>query len=95
MQDLDFAIVDAHLHHWDPLTTPRVASALARVLYRWPRAYERIARWVAPQPARDFLGGKSILHPYMPGDYAQDAGGLRIDTVVHVESGWEQRAFVP
>ena len=91
MQDLDFAIVDPHFHHWDPLTTPRVVTALARVLHRWPRIYESIASVVMPQPAKDFLGGKSILYPYMPGDYAQDADGLRIDTVVHVESGWEQR----
>jgi predicted TIM-barrel fold metal-dependent hydrolase len=91
MQDLDFAIVDPHFHHWDPLTTPRVVSPFARVLHRWPRAYERIASVLMPQPAKDFLGSNSILHPYMPDDYARDAEGLRIDTVVHVESGWEQR----
>ena len=91
MQDLDFAIVDPHFHHWDPLTTPRVVSPFARVLHRWPRTYEKVASMVMPRPAQDFLGGTSILYHYMPADYAQDADGLRIDTVVHVESGWEQR----
>ena len=90
MQELDFAIVDPHFHHWDPLTTPRVVSPFARVLHRWPRVYEKIADVLMPRPVKDFLGGRSILYPYMPGDYAQDAEGLRIDTVVHVESGWEQ-----
>jgi hypothetical protein len=91
MHDLDFAIVDPHFHHWDPLTTPRVVSPFARVLHRWPRVYEKVASVVMPQPASDFLGGTSILYPYMPGEYAKDAEGLSIDTVVHVESGWEQR----
>lgn len=91
MQDLDFAIVDPHFHHWDPLTTPRLVSPFARALHRWPRAYEKVANVVMPQAAKDFLGGTTMLYPYLPGDYAKDADGLRIDTVVHVEAGWEQR----
>lgn len=91
MQALDFAIVDPHFHHWDPLTTPRAASPFARLLHRWPRAYDRIASMVMPQAAKDFIGGTSILYPYLPADYARDAEGLRIDTVVHVEAGWLQR----
>ncbi|MGH8517939.1 MAG: amidohydrolase family protein [Panacagrimonas sp.] len=92
MPDLDFAIVDPHFHHWDPLTTPRLVSPFARTLHRWPRAYEWVASVVMPRSVKDFLGGSpSMLYPYLPGHYAQDAAGLRIDTVVHVEAGWEQR----
>lgn len=92
MQDLDFAIVDPHLHHWDPLTTRRLVSPFARMLHRWPRVYEKVASVVMPRSAKAFLGDTtSILYPYMPETYARDAQGLRIDTVVHVEAGWEQR----
>src|SRR6476620_6854312 len=91
MHDLDFAIVDPHFHHWHPLTTPRVVSPFARVLHRWHRVYDKVASVVMTQPASDFLGGTSMLYPYRPGEYAKDAEGLSIDTVVHVESGWEQR----
>ncbi len=91
MPKLDFAIVDPHFHHWDPLTTPRLASPFARVLHRWPRLFERVADVVMPRAARDFVGGYSVIHPYLPSDYARDATGLDIDVVVHVEAGWEER----
>lgn len=91
MLDLDFPLVDPHFHHWDPVTTPRAASPIARLLHRWPRAYRKAADLLIPPAAKNFAPDYSIIHPYLPADYAKDAAGLRIDTVVHVEAAWQGR----
>src|SRR4051812_22935877 len=89
MQPLDFRIVDPHIHQWDPYTTPRATSALARVLSRWPNLYVKLAKSLFPAPIRAFVGRpENVLLPYLPPDYARDAGQDSVDTVVHVEAGW-------
>src|SRR5690349_2406348 len=94
MAELDFAIVDAHIHQWDPRTTPRAVSVLARPLGRWPKLYERIAQRLMPAPAKTFVGSNSVLFAYMPDDYARNAGALRVGTVVHVQAGWEDHSLL-
>ncbi len=89
MADLDFAIVDAHIHQWDPRTTPRRTSRLAGVLGWWPGLYVQVGRRVFPRAIRDFVGvPEHALLPYLPADHAKDCAGLAVDTVVHVEAGW-------
>jgi predicted TIM-barrel fold metal-dependent hydrolase len=89
MADLDFAIVDAHIHQWDPRTTPRRASPLARLLGWWPALYLGVGRRVFPRPIREFVGvPDNALLPYQPVDHARDSAGFTVDTVVHVEAGW-------
>ena len=94
MPDVDFAIVDPHIHQWEPRATPRAVSILARPLGRWPTFYKRAAELLMPKPARDFVGGDSVLFPYLPADYAADAAGLRVDTVVHVQAGWHDHSVL-
>ena len=62
MHDLDFASVDPHFHHWDPLTTPRVVSPFARVLNRCPQVYEKVASVVMPQLATFLAARRSCTH---------------------------------
>jgi predicted TIM-barrel fold metal-dependent hydrolase len=88
MSDLGFSIVDPHIHQWDPRSTPRAVSPLTRLFGRWPGAYRSVAKAVMPPSAKAFVGGESVLFPYLPADYAADTAGLSIDTVVHVEAGW-------
>lgn len=89
MSDLDFAIVDPHIHQWDPRTTPRGSSLFARMFGAWPRFYERLTMKLMPKPLKDFLGGSNaVLFPYLPPDHARDTEGLPVDGVVHVEAGW-------
>jgi predicted TIM-barrel fold metal-dependent hydrolase len=89
MPPLDFRIVDPHIHQWDPYTTPRATSALARLLARWPNLYVKLAKSLFPGPIRAFVGRpENVLLPYLPADYARDAGPDGVDTVVHVEAGW-------
>jgi predicted TIM-barrel fold metal-dependent hydrolase len=88
MSELGFSIVDPHIHQWDPRTTPRAVSPLTQLFGRWPGAYRNLAKVVMPPSAKAFVGGESVLFPYLPADYAADTAGLSIDTVVHVEAGW-------
>jgi predicted TIM-barrel fold metal-dependent hydrolase len=87
---IDFPIVDPHVHLWDPRTTPRAASPLVRTLGWWPGLMHKVATAVLPAPVRGFLGRADyILAPHLPADHAAGVAPLRIDTVVHVEAGWE------
>jgi len=97
MSALDFAFVDAHIHQWDPRTTPRTTSILARLLGRFPDLYLKVGRAVFPKPARNFVGKPDVvLLPYMPPDHARDSAAFPVDTVIHVEAGWTARGeFAP
>jgi predicted TIM-barrel fold metal-dependent hydrolase len=94
MSELDFAIVDPHIHQWEPSTTPRAVSPLTKVFGRWPNAYRKVADTVMPRAAKDFVGGDSVLFPYLPSTYANDMAGVSIDTVVHVEAGWHDHSLL-
>jgi L-fuconolactonase len=94
MSELDFAIVDPHIHQWDPRTTPRAVSILARPLGRWPSFYRKAVEVLMPKPARDFVGGDAVLFPYLPAEYAVDSAGLDVDAVVHVEAGWHDHSLL-
>lgn len=92
MTNLGFAAVDAHVHQWDPGTTPREVSVLTRLFGRWPRVYMGVGRAVFPGTPRAFVGDPDIvLKPYLPPDYALASDTVTIDTVVHVQAGWHGR----
>ena len=87
----DSEIVDAHIHQWDPFTTPRVVSGPAKVIRRAPVTRPLLMR-LFPRAARDFAGDPQyLLDKYLPNDYASDSVAARIDTVVHVEAGWKTK----
>ncbi|MFI6171954.1 amidohydrolase family protein [Nocardia sp. NPDC051052] len=81
-------IVDAHIHQWDPFTTPRVFSGTAKLLRALPLPID-LAKRVAPRRDREFTGDPTAFsRPYLPADYRADAGAEPIDTIVHIEVGW-------
>src|SRR6516165_8521323 len=83
------SVVDAHIHQWDPFTTPRVASGAAKITRRVPLLLPVLVRML-PRASRDFVGDpRHMLTTYLPGDYAADAVPLNVDTVVHVEASWQ------
>ncbi len=88
--DLDFPIVDPHVHHWDPYTTPRRSSPLARSLgRRWPSIYTKVAALLSPRALLDSIGKTDhVLRPYLPADRSRDAGSLRTEATVHVQAEW-------
>ncbi len=79
-------IVDPHIHLWDPLTTKREVSALARLFRPLPRI-PRFMRRIAPQADREFAGHPHhLLKPYLPLNHREDADEVPVESIVHVES---------
>lgn len=82
------AVVDGHIHQWDPFTTPREASGPAKILRRAPFLTPLLLR-VFPRSSREFFGEtRYILNPYLPADYQKDGSVAGVGTVVHIEAGW-------
>jgi predicted TIM-barrel fold metal-dependent hydrolase len=80
--------VDAHIHQWDPFTTPRVVSGVAKMLRRAPFLLPVLSP-LFPRATRDFIGDpRYVMKPYLPGDYSIDASPAGVAAVVHVEAGW-------
>jgi L-fuconolactonase len=89
--DNTITVVDAHIHQWDPFTTPRVTSGAAKITRRAPRLLPLLVRML-PRASRDFVGDPHhMITPYLPGDYTADAAPLSVDAVVHVEAAWQAR----
>jgi predicted TIM-barrel fold metal-dependent hydrolase len=94
---LPFSIIDPHIHQWDPYHTPHQAALAVKLLGRFPRVLDRVARLATPQPTVDSLGLTDYaLAPYLPQDYAQDCAPFHVEAVVHVEADWHhQRGLGP
>ncbi len=91
------AIIDSHVHQWDPRTTPREAS-LAVKLFGWsPRLLDFVVRHAMPKPLVDFVGrGEYALNPYLPTDLRADWGRHqhRLEGIVHVQAGWKGKRHI-
>lgn len=85
-------IIDAHIHLWDPRTTPRVATPFVRLL-GWSRELlHAVPRLVLPEDVREFVGHPDhLLAPYLPPHYAAEHGHHRVTGYVYVEASWTGR----
>lgn len=84
-------VVDAHIHQWDPLTTPREFSGLAKFFRAVPVPIDWAKR-LAPRRDREFVGDpEPFVHPYLPADYRTDAGEVPVEAIVHIEVEWTGR----
>jgi L-fuconolactonase len=88
-------IIDAHIHQWDPFTTPRETSRLAPLYRRAPGLVTRLLPLLASRAKRDLvLTAEHVGTPYLPSTYAADAAGVvdavgvPVEAVIHVEAGW-------
>ena len=86
------SVVDAHIHQWDPLNTPRDFSTLAKLFRFVPMSVDKAAR-LAPKRDRDFVGNPdAYLRPYLPADYRADIDDVPVEALVHIEVEWAGRA---
>ena len=97
MKNVTFPIIDAHIHQWDPHSTPHAAAFAVKLLGRYPRALDQLLRLLKPKHLVDTVGlTEHITAPYLPKDYKQDIGQYMVEKVVHVEAGWhEKRGLAP
>ena len=88
----DAPILDAHVHQWDPRTTPREATAVVK-LFGWsPRLLDFVVRRGMPKALIDFVGRREYaLAEYLPAQLRADWGpyAQRVIGVVHVQAGWK------
>lgn len=90
------AIIDTHVHQWDPFTTPREASRLAPLHRRSPRLLGALFPLLVDKGARDLvLTPEHVATPYLPETLRDDVTGtvetvgVRVESVVHVEADWQ------
>lgn len=91
-------IIDSHIHQWDPFTTPRTASPLARP-YQWaPRLLTAAMPLLLSQGNREMIRTPAnAARPYLPDTYATDtagvpdAVGVPVEAVVHVQADWKSK----
>ncbi|AMW78370.1 amidohydrolase [Acinetobacter sp. TGL-Y2] len=93
MKQLDFALIDAHIHQWDPYNTPHAAATAVKLFGKHPYLLDKIVRLAKPKDLIDTLGLTShITAPYLPQDYQKDLGHYRAAQVVHVEASWKNQS---
>ncbi|WP_028479176.1 amidohydrolase [Nocardia sp. CNY236] len=91
MEFSDLRIIDAHIHQWDPFTTPRQLGTISKLIRLVPVPMQVVALLV-PRRDRQFAGDPSAyLRPYLPADYRADIGKAAIDVAAHVEAEWSSR----
>lgn len=92
MKKLDFAIIDPHIHQWDPYHTPHSAALLVKVLGKYPVVMDKLVQLVKSKALLDTLGTTQYaLNPYLPEHYKEDLNPFLVDNVVHVEANWHHR----
>lgn len=88
-------IVDAHIHLWDPRTTPRTVSPLVKTLGWNERLLERATRRLSPTVKTDFFGKlDGILNPYLPGTWWNESVAAGERSFVHVQADWQGRGVM-
>ncbi|MCA9678185.1 MAG: amidohydrolase family protein [Myxococcales bacterium] len=87
---LDLPVLDAHVHFWDPRSTPRAVSTVGRLLRWHPRLMRAVGARLFPRSARRFVGSPElVMRAYLPAEQAAEQAGVDVRGVVHIQAGWE------
>ncbi|WP_043648451.1 amidohydrolase family protein [Nocardia thailandica] len=82
------SIVDAHIHQWDPLETPRKFSVYAKLLRFLPIPLDLAMRFAPSRDTEFTADATAYTRPYLPANYRDDAGAAPVRAIVHVEAEW-------
>lgn len=89
---LDVPVLDAHVHFWEPRSTPRVVSPVVKALGWNDRLLMAAGRRLFPEAMYAFVGKPDyVMHAYLPGDWHRDHGAFETRGLVHVQAGWHDR----
>ncbi|MEV0251976.1 amidohydrolase family protein [Nocardia sp. NPDC050712] len=81
-------IFDAHVHQWDPFSTPRDFGGFAKIFRYLPISVDTAMK-LAPRRDREFSGDPTAyLDKYLPPDYQADVAEVPIDDFLHMEVEW-------
>ncbi len=53
---LNFPIIDPHIHQWDPYHTPHAAALAVKLFGKHPRLLDRMVRLLNPKPIIETIG---------------------------------------
>ena len=85
-----FPIIDAHVHFWDPKTTPREVSILVNTFGFNQKLVGFLAEKLFPKSAKEFFASPEyILKTYAIEEFNKDSDDYTIEGVVHVEASWK------
>ena len=91
MQQLNFAMIDAHIHQWDAYHMSYSAALAVKLLGKHPYLLDKLVRLVKSDELIETLGlTNHITAPYLPENYMQDIGHYLVEQVVHVEARWHK-----
>ena len=89
MNHLDFPIVDAHIHQWDPYNTPHAAALAVKLFGKRPKLLDKVVRLAQPKALVESAGKtEHLTAPYLPEHYKKDCGHFDVNQVIHVEANW-------
>lgn len=94
---IPFAIIDPHIHQWDPYTTPHAAALAVKLFGKHPKLLDKMVRLIKPKDVINTIGlTEHLTAPYLPTNYKQDLGQYQVEKIVHVEASWhQQKGFGP
>ncbi len=88
----DGRIIDAHIHLWDPRTTPRTVTPLVKALGWSQTALKAVADKVVPKASMAFVGAPDhLIRPYLPGMWWNETGDADVRGFVHIQADWQSR----
>src|SRR5215208_7007509 len=89
---LDVPVLDAHVHFWEPRSTPRLVSPAVKLLGFNQRVLNSVAQRLFPKAMFSFVGKSDyVLSAYLPGDWHRDHAGFRTRGFIHVQAGWHAK----
>lgn len=89
MHQLNFPIIDAHIHQWDPYSTPHAAKLAVKLLGKHPYLLDKMVRMLQPDDLIETVGlTQHVTAPYLPKHYKADTAHYNVEQVVHVEANW-------
>ena len=92
MKQFNFALIDAHIHQWDPYNTPHAAALAVKLFGKHPYLLDKVVRLAKPKDLIETLGLTThITAPYLPKDYQKDLGHYTTEQVVHIEASWKNQ----
>ena len=95
MNQLNFPIVDAHIHQWDPYNTPHAAALAVKLFGKYPKVLDKVVRLAKPKDLLETVGLTDfITAPYLPEDYKKDIGHYQVSDIIHVEASWHHQKGV-
>jgi predicted TIM-barrel fold metal-dependent hydrolase len=85
------AIIDTHIHQWNPLVTPHPTAAMAKLNRFAPWLVDFLVAHVVPRETTEFIRTtEHVLRPYLPETFAADVAPVEVpvEGVVHVQADW-------